>query len=52
MGIRPQSHAEEMFKDTAIHDENGDHTVPVSNFLNAQCKILLCYLSLSRLTTS
>jgi len=36
MGIRPQSHAEEMFKDTAIHDQKGDHTVPVSNFLNAQ----------------
>jgi len=35
MGIRPQSHAEEMFKDTAIHAD-GDHTVPVSNFLNAQ----------------
>jgi len=35
MGIRPQSHIDEMFKDTAIHDE-GDHNVPVSNFLNAQ----------------
>jgi len=35
MGIRPQSHAEEMFKDTAIHADGG-HTVPVSNFLNAQ----------------
>lgn len=35
MGIRPQSHIEEMFKDTAIHDEK-DHSVPVSNFLNAQ----------------
>ena len=38
MGVRPQSHVEEMFKDTAIHDQKGDHTVPVSNFLNAQCK--------------
>ena len=37
MGIRPQSHIDEMFKDTAIHVE-GDHNVPVSNFLNAQCK--------------
>jgi len=36
MGVRPQSHIEEMFKDTAIHGEKGDHTVPVSNFLNAQ----------------
>jgi len=35
MGIRPQSHIDEMFKDTAIHVE-GDHNVPVSNFLNAQ----------------
>lgn len=41
MGVRPQTHAEEMFKDTAIHDQKGDHTVPVSNFLNAQCKSTL-----------
>lgn len=38
MGIRPQSHADEMFKETSIHEEGSDHTVPVSNFLNAQCK--------------
>lgn len=44
MGIRPQSHADEMFKDTAIHTDK-DHTVPVSNFLNAQCK-LSSYLEL------
>jgi len=36
MGIRPTSHVDEMFKDTAIHDQKGDRTVPVSNFLNAQ----------------
>jgi len=36
MGVRPQSHVDEMFKDTAIHDYKGDHSVPVSNFLNAQ----------------
>lgn len=36
MGVRPQSHFDEMFKDTAIHEEKGGHTVPVSNFLNAQ----------------
>jgi len=36
MGIRPQSHIDEMFKDTAIHDNKGDHRVPVSNFMNAQ----------------
>jgi saccharopepsin len=37
MGIRPQSHIDEMFKETSIHEEGG-HKVPVSNFLNAQCK--------------
>ncbi len=37
MGVRPQSHADEMFK-AAMEAEGGDHTVPVSNFLNAQCK--------------
>ena len=36
MGIRPDSHKEEMFKETSIH-LNQDHPVPVSNFLNAQC---------------
>ncbi|KAK8910109.1 hypothetical protein QC760_001083 [Botrytis cinerea] len=35
MGVRPESHASEMFKETSVHDA-GDHTVPVSNFLNAQ----------------
>jgi len=35
MGIRPQSHIDEMFKETSIHEEAG-HKVPVSNFLNAQ----------------
>ncbi|KIW02964.1 vacuolar protease A [Verruconis gallopava] len=35
MGIRPQSHAEEMFSDTRYKGE-GAHPVPVSNFLNAQ----------------
>lgn len=38
MGVRPQSHADEMFKETSIHEDGSDHTVPVSNFLNAQCK--------------
>ncbi|CAD6455198.1 5d4184e6-48fe-4fa0-84c5-236fc4abf3ab [Sclerotinia trifoliorum] len=36
MGVRPQSHASEMFKETSVHLEGGDHAVPVSNFLNAQ----------------
>ena len=37
MGIRPESHREEMFKETSIHLDKDDHPVPVSNFLNAQC---------------
>ncbi|KAL8971119.1 MAG: hypothetical protein Q9197_003441 [Variospora fuerteventurae] len=35
MGIRPQTHVDEMFRDTAIHPDAG-HSVPISNFLNAQ----------------
>jgi len=35
MGIRPQGHADEMFKDTSVKPESG-HPVAVSNFLNAQ----------------
>ncbi|KAK4982938.1 aspartic proteinase precursor [Elasticomyces elasticus] len=35
MGIRPQGHADEMFKETSIKPESG-HPVAVSNFLNAQ----------------
>lgn len=37
MGIRPEQHKEEMFKETSIHLDKDDHAVPVSNFLNAQC---------------
>lgn len=36
MGIRPQGHREEMFRETSIHLDNDNHQVPVSNFLNAQ----------------
>ncbi|KAH7382872.1 putative vacuolar protease A [Cadophora sp. MPI-SDFR-AT-0126] len=36
MGVRPQSHADEMFKETSIHEDGSGHSVPVSNFLNAQ----------------
>jgi saccharopepsin len=36
MGIRPQSHIDEMFKETSVHLDGEDHKVPVSNFLNAQ----------------
>lgn len=38
MGIRPESQAQEMFRETSVH-EDGGHTVPVSNFLNAQCQL-------------
>lgn len=38
MGVRPSSHVDEMFKDTSIHTESNAHLMPVSNFLNAQCK--------------
>ncbi|MCJ1350368.1 MAG: Vacuolar protease A [Icmadophila ericetorum] len=36
MGIRPQSHRDEMFRDTSIHADKGPHSMPVNNFLNAQ----------------
>jgi saccharopepsin len=39
MGIRPSSHADEMFRETPFN--TGGHIVPVSNFLNAQCKLQL-----------
>ena len=41
MGVRPQSHLDEMFKDTSIHEQKGGHPLPVENFLNAQCKLFL-----------
>jgi saccharopepsin len=36
MGVRPQGHADEMFKETSYKGEKDGHAVPVSNFLNAQ----------------
>ncbi|KAL8953614.1 MAG: hypothetical protein Q9222_000540 [Ikaeria aurantiellina] len=36
MGIRPQTHVNEMFRDTSIHEDDVAHPVPVTNFLNAQ----------------
>ncbi|KAL2056415.1 hypothetical protein ABVK25_003438 [Lepraria finkii] len=36
MGVRPDAHKDEMFKDTSIHLDKDNHAVPVSNFLNAQ----------------
>ena len=41
MGIRPSSHREEMFRDTSIHEDEASHPVPVSNFLNAQCRFAI-----------
>ena len=38
MGLPPVSRQGEMFKETSIPIEESDHTVPVSNFLNAQCR--------------
>jgi len=35
MGVRPQSHQEQMFQDTSIKPDGG-HNVPISNFMNAQ----------------
>ncbi|KAH0558354.1 Vacuolar protease A [Trichoglossum hirsutum] len=36
MGVRPQVHREEVFRDTSIQPDKDGHLVPVSNFLNAQ----------------
>ncbi|KAI9797990.1 MAG: Vacuolar protease A [Piccolia ochrophora] len=36
MGVRLQSHRDEMFKDTSIKPSDDGHPVPVNNFLNAQ----------------
>ncbi|KAI4165072.1 MAG: hypothetical protein LQ342_001349 [Letrouitia transgressa] len=36
MGVRPQNHIDEMFKETSVHLEDDGHLVPISNFLNAQ----------------
>lgn len=38
MGESPSVHEDGMFHDTAIEVDKDLHPVPVSNFLNAQCK--------------
>ena len=38
MGLRNQGSNEGTYRDTSIHPDEDLHTVPVSNFLNAQCK--------------
>lgn len=37
LGTRPKTHADAMFG-SAPPVVNGDHPVPVTNFMNAQCK--------------
>lgn len=39
MGVRPDSHADAIFKDTSVHVD-ANHPVPVSNFMNAQCMFI------------
>ncbi len=36
MGVRPDNHIEAMFKGL-VAQSNGNHPVPISNFMNAQC---------------
>ncbi len=36
MGVRPESHTQAVFKEPSF-DTTGNHLVPVSNFMNAQC---------------
>lgn len=38
MGLRPNTHSEAMFQDTSVHID-ANHPVPISNFMNAQCKL-------------
>ncbi len=38
MGSHSEQYSKEMFKDTSIHPDGHGHPLPVSNFLNAQCK--------------
>ncbi|POS82886.1 putative vacuolar protease A [Erysiphe pulchra] len=36
MGYRPEPHVDGIFQDTSIKPENGEHSLPISNFMNAQ----------------
>ena len=36
LGVRPDSHADAMFKGM-VAEVQGNHPVPISNFMNAQC---------------
>ncbi len=37
MGVRPENHVDAMFKSLPV-EATGNHPVPISNFMNAQCK--------------
>ena len=50
MGIRPEGHIDEIFRDTSLKTDEG-HPVPVSNFLNAQCTFVLLLSVLCSLLT-
>lgn len=52
MGSRPESHADAVFQDTSVHVD-GNHPVPITNFMNAQCMYLFVHLQKipSRLVT-
>ncbi|RKF65603.1 Vacuolar protease A [Erysiphe neolycopersici] len=36
MGYRPEPHVDGIFQDTSIKPEDGEHSLPMSNFMNAQ----------------
>jgi saccharopepsin len=37
MGVRPQNHFDAVFNGMKV-EASGNHPVPISNFMNAQCK--------------
>lgn len=39
MGVRPDTRADVMFS-TQTPKANGGHLVPITNFMNAQCKLM------------
>ena len=43
MGVRPQNHVDAMFKSLPV-EATGNHPVPISNFMNAQCKFAMISL--------
>lgn len=49
MGIRPDGHADFMFNGKTPQAQGG-HPVPVSNFMNAQCKSCFYHATASQTT--